>query len=106
MTDCVTHALNVYLRRSFRDTNPAIVQLLTPDGKGDSHWYYRSDQIVSTSAFDWPEYFPEYEGPVDELPDVVRKHFLPNRFEVNGFLIRRAQSLLEAGCSSYEESLK
>ncbi|GEM_PF-3381676 len=102
--DCVTHAFNAYLRRASEDTNPVIVQLLLPDRKGDAHWYYKSDQIVSTSAFDWPEYFKEYEGPVDELPDIVREYFLPNRFTINRFLTNLAKKSSEAGCKSYEEA--
>ena len=96
--DCVTHAIDAYLRRAPIDTNPTIVQLLLPNGKGDCHWYYKSDQVVSTSAFDWPEEFPEYEGPSDGLPINIKKHFLPNRVAVCFFLMRYAQKTLEDRC--------
>ena len=98
--DCVSHAIDAYLRRKSIDTNPTIVQLLLPNGNGDSHWYYKSDQVVSTSAFDWPEEFPEYEGPIDGLPDNIKKHFLPNRFTVCFFLMRYAQKTLEIRCKT------
>lgn len=96
--DCVTHSIDVYLRRASIDTNPTIVQLLLPNGKGDAHWYYKSDQVISTSAFDWPEEFPEYKGSIDELPDIIKKHFLPNKFAVCSFLMIYAQKTLEARC--------
>src|SRR3989344_6485382 len=94
--DCVTHAFNTYLKRALRDSNPFIVQLLLPDGRGDSHWYYRSNQVVSTCAFNWPEPYQKYEGPVDGLPYIIRNHFLPNRFTVCKFLTECAQKSLEA----------
>ena len=96
--DCVSYAIDAFLRRRSIDTNPTIVQLLLPNGKGDSHWYYKSDQVVSTSAFEWPEEFPEYEGPINCLPDDIRKHFLPNRVSVCYFLMHYAQKTLETRC--------
>ena len=104
--DCVTHAVNAYLKRANLDTNPSIVQLLLPDGKNDSHWYYRSDQVVSTSAFDWPEYYNDFEGPIDSLPEIIRRHFMPGRFTVNNFLTRYAQKAFKAGCKTYDEANK
>lgn len=103
--DCVEHAFNAYLRRASKDTNPSIVQLLFPDGKPDSHWYYKSDQVVSTSAFEWPEFFPEYEGHVDEIPKAVRRHFLPDRFVVNDFLTQIAERSPKEYSKDYEEAL-
>ena len=103
-SDCVTHAFNTYMRRASRDTRPTIVQLLLPDGTSDSHWYYKSDQVVSTSAFDWPEFYHEYEGPIDELSDIIREDFSPNRIAVCEFLTRCAQKSLEAGCRTYDEA--
>jgi hypothetical protein len=92
--DCVTHSINAYVRRASQDTNPSIAQLLLPNGKGDSHWYYKSDQVISTSAFDWPEEFPEYEGPVQELPEFMKKYFLPDRFAIHAFLTNYAKQKL------------
>jgi hypothetical protein len=101
--DCVTHAVDAYLKRANSDTNPSIVQLLLPDGKFDSHWYYRSDQVVSTSVFDWPELFPAYEGPIDALPENMQKHFVQGRFAVNNFLTKYAHKALEEGFKTYNE---
>jgi len=95
MVDCVTYSLNTYVRRAEKDTNPCIVQLLTPEGKNDSHWYYRSDQVVSTTAFDWPDEFAEYEGPIDKIPEHIRRHFDENRYKVNEFLIKIAKAALK-----------
>jgi len=96
--------VDAYLRRANLDTNPSIVQLLLPDGKFDSHWYYRSDQVVSTSAFDWPELHPAYEGPIAALPEIIRKHFVQERFVVNNFLTKYAHKALEAGFKTYNEA--
>ena len=102
--NCVDHALDAYLRRASKDTNPTIVLLLHPDGKDDAHWYYRSDQVVSTSAFEWPDRLGEYEGPIDELSERVRKHFQEGRYRKYDFLTNLARKRVEHGCKGYTEA--
>lgn len=92
-SDCVTHAIEAYQRRSSNDTNPQIVILLLPNGKSDSHWYYRSNQVISTSAFNWPPDFKEYEGLIDDLPEDVKEHFVAGRFMREPFLITLAKKV-------------
>ena len=93
--DCVSHALEAYLRRSSEDTNPLIERLLLPDGTQDSHWYYRSDQVISTSAFNWPEDFPAYEGPLEGLPRPIQEQLAPGRYILEPFLMDRVNTTLK-----------
>ncbi len=86
---CVEHATDAYLRRKNLDVNPSIVQFLTEDGKPDSHWYYRSRNIISTSRFDWTtkDVFGPYEGPVEDIPQEFRRYFEEGRFKPFPFLV-------------------
>lgn len=89
-------AINAYLRRAKQDTNPRIVRALFQDGTPDNHWYYRSNQVVSTSAVFLidgrltDDEFGPYEGPLNLMPDIVREHFLESRCEIDAELTKLA----------------
>ena len=102
--NCIGHAYNAYFRRASTDTNPSIAQLLTPDGERAAHFYYKSDEVVSTSEFEWPEFFPEYEGPISGVPDDIKRHFLEGRFVIVDFFTGCVKKCLERGCKSWEEA--
>lgn len=99
---CYVDAINAYLRRHKTDTNPRIMEALTPSGASDDHWYYMSDEVIFTSRFILDEELrDEYEGPLSEMPSDVRLYF--SRGIPYDFGTRAAQLLAQNGFRTYEE---
>ena len=105
---CVTHAIEAYIRRHRTETNPRIAQVLTANGGPEGHWYYASDQVVSTSDFfllDNCEIFPPYEGPLEGLPAQARPYFSEERSKMDDIATSYAAHISELGFRTFEEYL-
>src|SRR3989344_5028644 len=108
---CNEYAVNVYLSRANGDTGPRIVRMLLPDGIPDDHWYYKSDQVISTSEVALVDarltdsVFGPFEGTINSVPPIVMDHFLDSRCETDEIQTQLASTATARGHRTYIEYL-
>lgn len=98
---CIDYAFNTYIRRSNIDTNPRIVKVIPPVGRVFNHWYYRSDQVIATSG--WVGIECTYEGPINQLPDILREEFAKHSFGIDEKYTQLAEQTKKENCKSWNE---
>jgi len=111
-TNCVEHAFNRFLVRSWTDTNPYIAQCQyegTGPGRDIPHFFYKSDQVISIveSWFENPggpiDHMDPYEGPIEELPKQMQKHFNKSRYKKSLKITSQALEARILRCTSSDE---